>query len=238
MAKLEEIHYTYLADPIFLKRYLSILNSRLVYSNNRIELNNDEIDKLYDHANILSLDDNLKAFNLLLNILNSKGDKKLTQNIIKEVANTINAHAIYISNNYRTIGDNTKLKDKYPIEKARNIEQKTKELLNKYYNEWTNLDIFEREALFNIEFLRIHPFEDGNGRTSRLILNYNLFLNGHAPVLIPVEKREEYFNARNIEDVNWIKNLFKEESQKELKTLNKLIETYELEKKANKTQKR
>ncbi|MBR3162162.1 MAG: Fic family protein [Bacilli bacterium] len=231
MGLLTKKQYSYLADPIFLQRYLSILNSRLVYNNNRIELNNEEIDQLYDHANILSLDDNLKAFNVILSKLNEKGDKRITQELIKTIANIINEHAIYISNNYRTISDNTKLKDKYPIEKASNIEPKMKELLDNYYYKWNNLDIFEREALFNIEFLRIHPFDDGNGRTSRLILNYNLFLNGHAPVLIPPNKREEYFDARNRQDVNWIKNLFEEESTKELKALDKLIESYELEKK-------
>lgn len=229
MGLLTRNHYEYLTDPIFLQRYISILNSRLVYNNNRIELNNEEMDQLYDHANILSLDDNLKAFNLILSKLNEKGDKKITQDLIKTIANTINEHAIYISNNYRTV-DNTKLKDKYPIEKTSNIEQKMTELLDNYYHKWNNLDIFEREALFNIEFLRIHPFDDGNGRTSRLILNYNLFLNGHAPVLIPPDKREEYFDARNRQDVNWIKNIFKEESTKELEALDKLIESYEQEK--------
>lgn len=102
-----------------------------------------------------------------------------------------------------------------------------KELLNKYYNEWSNLDIFEREALFNIEFLRIHPFEDGNGRTSRLILNYNIIRQGHAPIVIPANIREEYFHARNIEDVNYISKMFEEESKKELYAIDILIDDYE-----------
>ena len=232
MAKLEGRHYKYLNDPTFLERYLLSLNSRLVYSNNRIEFSNDEIDKLYDNANILSLDDNYKAINILFNRLNTSKDKKITEDLIKEIANTINTHAMYISNNYRTIDNNIKFKDKYPIEKAKNITKKMKLLLDNYYNNWQELDLFEREALFNIEFLRIHPFEDGNGRTSRLILNYNMLLNGHAPVLIPSTKREEYFNARNKQDIKWIKELFEEESEKELIALDKLIDTYELEKKS------
>ena len=97
------------------------------------------------------------------------------------------------------------------------------ELLDKYYGEWSKLDIFEREARFNIEFLRIHPFEDGNGRTSRLLLNFNLLRQGYAPVLIPVDKREKYFAARNREDVDSIRKLFKESSEDELTALNDLI---------------
>ena len=134
---------------------------------------------------------------------------------------------MFISDNYRTLGEGVKFKDKYPIESPKNISEKMNSLLDKYYNEWSNLDIFEREARFNIEFLRIHPFEDGNGRTSRLILNFNLLRQGHTPVLIPVELRERYFQARNEEDVKWMTNLFKTESEKESKVLDELIEKYE-----------
>ena len=237
MARLQEKHYKYLIDPIFLQRYLSILNSRLVYSNNRVEFNNKEIDDLYDSNNILSLDDNFKAFNILLKKLNNEKDKRITQELIIKIANTINAHAPYISNNYRTIDNNISFKDKYPIEKSQNIEPKMSILLDNYYNKWSNLDIFEREALFNIELLRIHPFEDGNGRTSRLLLNYNMLLNGHAPILIPANMREKYFDARNKKDVEWIKNFFKELSKKELEALDKLINIYEKERHNKKTNK-
>ena len=184
------------------------------------------MDKLYDNANISSLDDNLKAFNILLNKL-STSDQQLTEELITNVANTINEHSMDISNNYRTLGDNVSFEGKYPIEKPQNIKRKMQELLSKYYGEWTNLDIFEREAKFNIEFLRIHPFEDENGRTSRLILNYNMIREGHAPILIPVELRERYFKARNEEDIFWIKEMFKKESLKELTALDILINEYE-----------
>ena len=229
MAKLEEEQLYYLKDPIFYQRYIKNLNNRLIYSNNRLELSHKEMDDLYDYANISTLDDNYEAFNILLEKLNSKEERPLTQELIIKVANTINRNAMYISNNYRTLGDDVKFKGIYPIESAKNIENKMQELLDKYYGEWSKLDIFEREARFNIEFLRIHPFEDGNGRTSRLLLNFNLLRQGHAPVLIPAKKREEYFEARNKEDINWIKDLFEKESKNELLALNDLIKKYEKE---------
>ena len=117
----------------------------------------------------------------------------------------------------------------YPIEKVANIKNKMNELLDNYYGEWSELDVFEKEAKFNIEFLRIHPFEDGNGRTSRLLLNYNLLLQGHAPVVFPANIKEDYFDARNKENVDWIKTLFENESKKELKALDELIKDYEEE---------
>lgn len=50
-------------------------------------------------------------------------------------------------------------------------------------------------AYTHAEFVRIHPFEDGNGRTSRLIMNYQLMANGFLPISIAKEKRLEYFNV-------------------------------------------
>lgn len=232
MAKFTKRQLEYLKDNEFLQKYLLLLNNRLVYSNNRIEYDIEDMDKLYDNAHVLSLEDNLNAFKILLNNINT--NNKLTEELIIKVANTVNKHAMYISDNYRKVGNDVKFDDKYPIEKTYNIENKMHELIHKYYNDWSKLDIFEREALFNIEFLRIHPFEDGNGRTSRLILNYNMLKEGHAPILIPSDKRQAYFNARNKEDVKWIKKLFETESKKELLALDELIESYEQEKNTNK----
>ena len=229
MAKLEEEQLYYLKDPIFYQRYIKNLNNRLIYSNNRLELSHKEMDDLYDYANVSTLDDNYEAFNLLLEKLNSKEERPLIQELIIKVANTINRNAMYISNGYRKGGDDVAFDEKYPIEQHKNIEEKMQELLDKYYGEWSKLDVFEREARFNIEFLRIHPFEDGNGRTSRLLLNFNLLRQGYAPVLIPVDKREEYFAARNREDVDSIRKLFKESSEHELSALNDLIEKYKKE---------
>lgn len=233
MAKLQERHLNYLSNPIFLQKYLERLNNRLIYSNNRLELSNEEMDKLYDYANIETLDDNYKAFNILLSKLNTS-DRIITEELIINVANTINKHSLYISNGYRKIGEGVKLNENFPIESPQNIHNKMQELLNKYYKEWSKLDIFEREALFNQEFIRIHPFEDGNGRTSRLLLNYNILSIGHAPILIPASKREDYFNASNNNNIKWIKELFETESQKELLALDKLIENYEKEQKPRK----
>lgn len=231
MAKLGHEQLDYLNDLNFLKEYLLILNSRFVYSNNLIEEDNGPIDKLYDPRNVLTLSDNFKAFYLLLNRLDDDNPRPLDEELIIKVANTINKHAMYISDNYRTNTYQIKFEDKFPMELSGNIQSAMKKLLDNYYGEWVDLDIFEREARFNIEFLRIHPFGDGNGRTSRLLLNFNMLRQGHAPIIIPEEKREKYFKARNRENVEWIRKLFVRESEKELEVINKLIADYNEEKK-------
>lgn len=59
----------------------------------------------------------------------------------------------------------------------------------------TDLNPIELAAWTHAEFVKIHPFVDGNGRASRLIMNYQLMASGFAPVSIAKENRLEYFNA-------------------------------------------
>lgn len=53
----------------------------------------------------------------------------------------------------------------------------------------------ELAAWTHAEFVRVHPFIDGNGRTSRLIMNYQLMLNGFLPISIAKENRLEYYKT-------------------------------------------
>jgi hypothetical protein len=59
--------------------------------------------------------------------------------------------------------------------------------------------IWERKPGFirftHAEFVKIHPYIDGNGRTARLIMNYRLMSGGYLPVSIPKEDRLNYFET-------------------------------------------
>ncbi len=57
------------------------------------------------------------------------------------------------------------------------------------------LNAIEYAAWTHAEFVRIHPFIEGNGRTSRLLMNYQLMSEGFLPVSIAKESRLEYYNA-------------------------------------------
>ena len=50
-------------------------------------------------------------------------------------------------------------------------------------------------AMLHAIFVGIHPFIDGNGQTSRLLLNLELMKDGFPPIIIKVENRLEYYNA-------------------------------------------
>jgi len=48
---------------------------------------------------------------------------------------------------------------------------------------------------FHLEFERIHPFEDGNGRVGRLLINYQLLQYNYFQLHIPNNKRSLYMSA-------------------------------------------
>lgn len=62
---------------------------------------------------------------------------------------------------------------------------------------WKGSDMnpIELAAWTHAEFVRIHPFRDGNGRTSRLIMNYQLMASGFPAIDIAKEQRLEYYDA-------------------------------------------
>jgi Fic family protein len=47
-------------------------------------------------------------------------------------------------------------------------------------------------ATFHYRFVRIHPFDDGNGRMARLLMNLILIKHGYTVAIIPQEGREQY----------------------------------------------
>lgn len=50
-------------------------------------------------------------------------------------------------------------------------------------------------AKFHYDFIRIHPFDDGNGRMARIIMNLILMSFGFPPVIIKTDDKANYFKA-------------------------------------------
>ena len=220
VARLTEEQLNYFDNPDFYQDYMEMFIFRLTFSNMAIER---DLGEIADSKNAIRLRDNYRAFQKLLTMFSYD----MSEDLIIDIANTINKSSMYISNGYRklgrTLGDTNE-----PISNPKDIKSDMEKLLYNYYNEWNNLDPYLREAKFNIEFLRIHPFEDGNGRTSRLLLNFNLMKQKIAPVIITDDLVDDYFNARNNFDEEWIANMFRVQSEKELEVIDGL--TKELKK--------
>lgn len=55
-------------------------------------------------------------------------------------------------------------------------------------------------AKLHHDFVLIHPFDDGNGRVARLLVNYVLMRSGCLPLIVPTGEKEDYLTALRLAD--------------------------------------
>jgi Fic family protein len=67
-----------------------------------------------------------------------------------------------------------------------------------WYERASAMHPIERAAELRTRFMKIHPFVDGNGRTGRLLLNFELMKAGYSPAIIRKEDRRAYYDALKI----------------------------------------
>nr|WP_319775809.1 Fic family protein [uncultured Sphaerochaeta sp.] len=70
-------------------------------------------------------------------------------------------------------------------------------LITEYRTRWESFHPVVRAMLLHGEFVKIHPFIDGNGRTARLLLNFELIRWGYPPVIIRKDQQATYYAALN-----------------------------------------
>ena len=77
------------------------------------------------------------------------------------------------------------------------------DLINWYNSEEElgRLSPVELAALFHYRYIRIHPFEDGNGRIARLLVNYILSRHGLPMIVVRSRKKQEYLEALHQADL-------------------------------------
>ena len=83
-----------------------------------------------------------------------------------------------------------------------NVREEMKFFIDDYNKNKNNMDTIELAAWVHAEFVRIHPFSDGNGRTARLLLNYILISDGYLPVSIRPEDSASYYDALDVYGVD------------------------------------
>ena len=131
-----------------------------------------------------------KAFNYVCKCILE--NKELSESIVKDI-HAVTMENIMTGGIYRSV-------DVY-ISGAEHTPPSPNEMYNQIKMFYCDLKIrkdlndIELAAWTHAEFVRIHPFTDGNGRTARLIMNYQLMKNGYLPVSIDKRNRLEYYEA-------------------------------------------
>lgn len=69
--------------------------------------------------------------------------------------------------------------------------------MDRYFADLNNPELkgLKKAAFAHLQILKIYPFMDANGRLARLLLNYQLELEGFLPISITRNIRDEYYNA-------------------------------------------
>lgn len=87
----------------------------------------------------------------------------------------------------------------------------------------TEIDtVYQKIAQMHLQYEWIYPFEDGNGRTGRLLLNYELLRNNLVPDVIPKEQRSDYFEILKHNDSVVLAKFLKELSRQEQERINSM----------------
>lgn len=109
--------------------------------------------------------------------------KKLLEQTKPEIAGKIRIHQVAISG--------SRFLPPSPIE----IYPLLKDFFDWYHQNKNKIHSIELAAMVHLKLVTIHPFADGNGRISRLLMNFVLHKYQYPLMDIPYEKRTGYYNA-------------------------------------------
>lgn len=72
-----------------------------------------------------------------------------------------------------------------------------------WYENTNDLPPVEKASLLHAKFVNIHPFADGNGRISRLLMNFELMKSKFLPITIEKDDRFRYYEVLDISGTEW-----------------------------------
>jgi Fic family protein len=181
-----------------LKQLKSIATVRSVGASTRIEgskLTDEEVDVLLKNIDITKLQDRdaqevVGYFEALDIISEAYSGMQISEGNIKNLHNILLKYSVkdeWHKGNYKQ--HSNAVEAKYPDGTSQIIFQTTAPELDtetamnnliEWYNHENSIHPLVKCTIFTYEFLSIHPFQDGNGRLSRLISALLLLKNGYA----------------------------------------------------------
>jgi len=193
-------------DPV--KRIIEDIRLRHTYHSDAIEGNSLTLQEtklvleegvtiggkpLKDH---IEAKNDAEAFDLMIELVNSK--KKISQEIIQQIHECVMTGILTKPGQYRTKNVTiTGAKTRPPS------YLKIVKLMDEYIKniEKLKLKTIKKAAFIHHEFVKIHPFIDGNGRVARLLTNFYLMKNGYTPIIIQKDDRGKYYRSLNKADI-------------------------------------
>lgn len=178
----------------------------LAYNSNRIEgstLTEEQTASLFDNGTLPRSDDYYRAKDveemnghfLMFNKMLATLEEPLSQNLIKQFHYELKSGVFEDRANGYAIGDYKKrpnIVGIYQIVRPETVEEEMEKLLDWYKKQKKDISVL---AEFHARYEAIHPFQDGNGRTGRIIIFRECLNHGILPVVIEDSNRNEYLEA-------------------------------------------
>ena len=166
------------------------------------------------------IENHKQAFSNMLDHLES--NDTLSVSIIKEVHADLTDRLQYDKGQFKKnenliIG--AEFQTASPSETPFLVQQLVDNLEYRLENAATDEEKLERILDAHIQFERIHPFSDGNGRTGRVIMNYSLLQEGFPPLIIEKETKATYIELLAKQDLDGFMSFAKEILAKEQKRM-------------------
>jgi len=192
-----------------LRKLQNNLRTEFIYNSNAIEGNTltlRETDIILQFGitvkgKSLKEHNEVKGQEYALDFLNEvlKKEEPLSIRLIREF------HALILNDDKDNRGrfkqeNNTILGAKFQTTPFYQVEEKLQELIDNFNESDKNL--IEKVAKFHNDFEMVHPFNDGNGRTGRLLMNLELMKNGYPITIIKNENRDDYYQALEIASID------------------------------------
>jgi len=160
---------------------LTLRETRDVLIHNK-SIANKDLRELYEVIN------HKVAFQYLIKQLskNKLLDSEIANELHKRVMERIQKGGIYRTAPVYITGS------KNDLPHYQDVPRLMKEFYENMQGKAASLHPIEYACWTHATFVNIHPFSDGNGRTARLMMNYQLMSSGYLPVSIPTETRTTY----------------------------------------------